>query len=125
MTDTTTTQTNGTSNGNGSTEKAPSAIAVLLKQHNEKTEGGKKLPPKKVQDELLSTFKKLLADRDKAQKAFDDAVKAFTEHAPAMVLAFGDMKISVNGRVYFAASRGPTVFYREEGKQDPKRIIEA
>jgi len=126
MTDTNTTETNGSSNGsNGDATKGPSTIAKLIKQHNDTTENGKKLPSKKVQEELLADFKKLLAARDKAQKEFDAATKAFGEHAPAMVLAFGDMKIDVNGRLYFAASRGDTVFYREEGKQDPKRIIKA
>lgn len=115
-------ETNGNGSSNGSATKGPSAIAKLLKQHSE---AGGKAPSKAVAAELLGTFKKLLAERDKAQKAFDAATKAFAEHAPAMVMAFGDKKVSVGGRLYFPASRGETVFYREQGKQDPGDIIEA
>lgn len=125
MTDTQSTngQTNG--NGNGTAEVKVSAIAKALKRHAEasKAKGGK--VDKKAQGELLATFKKLLAERDKAQKAFDAATAAFMAHAEPMVLEFGDKKVSVGGRIYFPASRGDTIFYREQGKQDPDDIIEA
>lgn len=123
-----TTESNGNAtNGNGTQtpEVKVSAISRLLKEHNEATDGGKKAPDKKVTGPLLATFKKLLAERDAAQVAFDKATKAFTEHAPAMVKTFGDKKISIGGRLYFPASRGETVFYREQGKQDPGDIVEA
>lgn len=123
MTDT---NTNGTTNGtNGTAETKVSAIFKALKAHSEATEGGKKPVAKAAQKALLDEFKKLLAARDKAQKAFEDATKAFTEHAPKMVAAFGDKKVSVDGRIYFPASRGETLFYREQGKQNPEDIIEA
>lgn len=120
----TTTETNGT-NGTTAASKEPTAINKLMKEHNQATENGKKPIDKKVAGALLADFKKLLAARDEAQAAFEKATEALSKHARPMVLAFGDKKIDVGGRIYFAASRGETVFYREQGKQDPTDIIKA
>lgn len=114
---------NGNGSSNGSEEKKVSAISRLLKEHKENR--ANKPTDKKADKALLDEFKTLLAARDKAQKAFDDATEAFSKHAVKMIANFGDKKISVGGRLYFPASRGETVFYREQGKQDPTDIVEA
>lgn len=114
MTDTNTT------NGNGATKK-PTKVAELVKKHKE---AGVKLNAKAAKD-LLDAFKKGLEARDKAEKALADATKAMSDNAEALVLAFGDKKIAVGDRVFFAASRGDTVFYRELSKQDEESIVRA
>lgn len=112
---------NGT-NGNGSTETKVSAVAALIKKHREA--GGKPATGKAAKD-LLDKFKTLAAAKQKADAAADEAAKAMAAHAEAMVLAFGDKKIQVGSSVYFPASRGETVFYREQGKNNPDDIIQA
>lgn len=98
------------------------AISKLLKKWRE---GGSKVPDKKEQKALLDQFKALHAKREAIQNDLDKANAALAGHSEKMVLAFGDFKLEVDGRRFFPASRGDTVFYREEGKTDPGRIIKA
>lgn len=108
-----------TNQANGSEEKV-SAVAKAIKAWRDK---GGKLPDAKEQKALIGSFKALVAKRDEAQKALDAATANLTGHATKMVEAFGDYKIEVDGRKFFPASRGATVFYREEGHQDPSKVI--
>lgn len=110
-------EANGT---NTDKEKGPSAIAKATKAWRDK---GAKLPDEKTRKVLFSTFKELLSERDKAQKALDAASAKLNTHATEMVAAFGDKKLDIGGRIFFPASRGETLFYREQGKQDPDDII--
>ncbi len=108
---------------NGTTTPAPekvSAISKLVKAWRDK---GSKLPEKKEQKVLIDSFRTLVAKRDEAQAALDKANAALAGHATKMVEGFGDYKIEIDGRKFFPASRGETVFYREEGKQDPGKVI--
>lgn len=111
---------NGTNGANET--KTPTRVQVLLKQHQE-THKGKPLSGKPAQD-LLKAFKAGIEAKDKAQKALDEATKAANANAEAMILAFGDKKLSVGGRIFFPSSRGDAVFYREQGRQNPEDIIE-
>lgn len=111
-----------TTNTNGSAEaKKPTRVAELLKAHKE----ADKRPTKDETKKLLTEFKKGLEARDAARAALKAAEEAMSKNAEAMVMAFGDKKIDVGGRLFFPSSRGDAVFYRELGSQDPDSIIKA
>lgn len=108
------------SNGNGNGSEKSSAISKLLKTWRE---GGSKLPEGKARKELLDAFKGLQAAKDTAQASLDKANEAMASHCIRMVLSFGDKRLDLGGRLFYPASRGETVFYREQGKQDPEDVI--
>lgn len=102
-------QTNMATNGSG---KKVSKLQRLLTARE-----GKKL----TKDEMKSAadkFKAARAARDKAEKAFAAAKAAEQETCEAMIMAYGNAKITIGSDVFEPTCRGESVFYQKITQTD-------
>lgn len=102
------TETNGSNgNGNGSSEKAPSALAKLLA--DSKGQKVNETDRKKVTE----AFKKAMGKRAELQAALDKFDAEADATAVQMVKCYGAKHVMVDGVRYVPTSRGERVYYKK------------